>query len=147
MTFGSFRGRLAAVPPFTLGFVQLCLLQVGVDRIDPTAGDVERVGGLFLLAFAVSGLVVAFLRDPAPARPGSVLSGLLLRGGTLLAAVLLLGQALGGARLNPLADLQFVVSLLLLALVTLPYGYVAGRPVDAFLVSLPLTASKLAALP
>ena len=154
------RGRLVAVPPFTLGFVLVCLLQSGVDRVDPTSGQVERFVGLLLLAFATSGLLVALVREPPPERVGSARSGLLLRAGLAATAGLLLALVLTGVRLNPLADVQFVVSLLLVALVTLPQAYDPSSAADRFLnrwavplgatalaVSVPLTVAKLLALP
>ncbi|MCW2777618.1 MAG: hypothetical protein JWN17_1343 [Frankiales bacterium] len=155
------RDRVAALPSFPLGFVQLCLLQAGVDRVDPTAGQVERLVSLLLLAFAVSGVVVALGRDEPPVvRTGSATAGLLLRSGLVLAALVLLAVVLSGGRLNPLSDLDFVVSLLLLALVTQPYAYDSTARVDTFLarwavpvgltalvVSLPVVLAKLLALP
>ncbi|MCW2608679.1 MAG: hypothetical protein JWO60_3372 [Frankiales bacterium] len=153
-------GRLAGVPAFTLAFVQLCLLQAGVDRVDPTAGALERTADLLLLAFAVSGLVVAVAREPGPPQTGSALAGLLLRSGLVGAAALLLVLLLQGGTLNPLGDLQFVVALLLLTLTTLRYAYDPTARTDAFLarwavpaggavllLSVPVTVAKLMALP
>lgn len=152
--------RLRRVPAFTLAFVQLCLLQAGLDRVDPTAGQVERTADLLLLAFAVSGLVVALASEPSPPQTGSALAGLLLRGGLVLTGALLLVLLLTGTRLNPLVDLQFVVALLLLSLVTLRYAYDPTARTDALLarfavplggaallLSVPFTVAKLLALP
>jgi len=150
------RQRLSAVPPFTLGFVQLCLLQSGVDRVDPTAGEVERFAGLLLLAFSVSGLVVALVRPGPPSPVGNAVVGLALRGALLLSSLLVLLLVLNGTRLNPLADLQFVVSLLLVSLVTMRHAYDPSSGPDAFLarwavpagvtvlvLSVPITFAKL----
>ena len=156
---GTVRERLAAVPPFSLGFVQLCLLQAGVDRVDPTASEVERLAALLLLAFAVSGLVLALVRPGPPQPVGNAVVGLALRGGLLLASLLTVLLVLNGARLNPLADLQFVVSLLLLSLVTMRHAYDPRSGPDAFLarwaipagvtalaLSVPVTFAELLAL-
>lgn len=161
-TAPSLRARLAAVPPFTLGFVVLCLLQSGLDRVDPTSGAVERLLGLFLLAFAVSGLVAALVGGPDAALPlpGGAAVGLFLRGGVAVVGVLLLAVLLAGGRLNPLVDLQFVVALLLLALLCARHPYDPADRTAAFLarwalplgaaallVSVPVVVAKVLALP
>ncbi|MCU1692842.1 MAG: hypothetical protein JWM64_1933 [Frankiales bacterium] len=151
--------RLAGVPAFTLGFVLLSLLQAAVDRVDPTSGQVERLLDLLLLAFAVSGLVVALTREPEPVRAGSALTGVLLRAALALASLVLAVMLLARARVNGLADLQFVVALLLLALTSVPYLHDRSSRPDVLLaryavpaglvvlaVSVPVVVSKLADL-
>ncbi len=152
--------RLAAVPPVLLGIVLVCLLSADLDQVDPTAGTGERLGGLLLLAFFASGLVVTLLRGPAEERVQSAMSGLLVRSGLVGASALLLGALLSGARLNPLGDLAFLTGVLLVPLLALPFGYDPTAATDRFLarwavpvgatallLALPVIGAKVAALP
>ncbi len=155
----SLRDRLAGLSAFSLGFVLVCLLQAGLDEVDPTSGQVERVLDLLLLAFAVSGVVAGLAREPEPVQPGTALTGFLLRAGLVAATAVLAALLLGGARVNRLGDLAFVVALLLVALTTVPYSHDRSSRPDVLLarfavpaglvvlaLSLPVVVARLADL-
>ena len=153
MTAGALPDRVPALltrlSAFPLGLLALCVLQSAVDHVDPTAGDLERVLGLFLVAFAASGVVADLAREPAPSLPPSPTTSWVLRRALLLLAVPLVVLAVTGLDVGPLVDGTFVLGVLLLAATTLglpaPVG-TAGRVAVPVALGAVLLCSVVAAV-